>query len=98
MMRTKQRRWIVALLALFFALGISAVPAKRGVWRDLTLTNGKMVRAQLVGDEWFHYYADANGFAYIEKKDGKYKKVSKRKLAKMRKQNEARRNPNRQRR
>lgn len=41
-----------------------AVPAKRGVWRTLTLNNGTEVRAQLVGDEYGHYWKAEDGKAY----------------------------------
>ena len=83
---------VILAMFLFFATTMMAVPVKRGIWRNLTLTNGKEVRAQLVGDEWFHYYADLDGNAYVEKGQGKYKKVSKRKLEKMQKKSQKRRN------
>ena len=83
---------VILGMLLFLATTMMAVPVKRGIWRDLTLTNGKEVKAQLVGDEWFHYYADADGNAYVEKSQGKYKKVSKGKLERMRKKSQKRRN------
>ncbi|MBO4820593.1 MAG: hypothetical protein J5548_03915 [Prevotella sp.] len=91
----KKTRWkanVILGMFLFLATTMMAVPVKRGIWRDLTLTNGKEVKAQLVGDEWFHYYADADGNAYVEKGQGKYKKVSKGKLERMRKKSQKRRN------
>lgn len=93
-MMKKQTTWkasVIMGVLIFFATTVMAVPAKRGIWRDLDLGNGKEVKAQLVGDEWFHYYVDADGNAYVEKKQGKYKKVSKAKLERMRKRSEKRR-------
>ena len=43
-----------ALLCL--VLSVWAVPAKRGVWCSLSLVDGTEVKAQLVGDEFLHYY------------------------------------------
>lgn len=83
---------IILWMFLLFATTMMAVPVKRGIWRKLTLTDGKEVKAQLVGDEWFHYYADVDGNAYVEKGQGKYKKVSKGKLERMRKKSQKRRN------
>ena len=47
---------------LYFVIGIlcvstsMAVPAKRGIWKDLTLKDGTQVKAELMGDETMHYY------------------------------------------
>lgn len=78
-------RHLVLSLLMAAALNVCAVPAKPGLWRTLHLTNGKEVRAQLRGDEWFHFYVDVDGNTYIEKKPNRYKKVSQKKLEKMRK-------------
>ena len=56
-------------LALFMTLLVSAanaVPAKPGQKRQLTLTDGTTVSAQLVGDEHGHYWLTDNGQAYQE--------------------------------
>lgn len=47
------------------ALFSMAVPAKRGVWRLITLTDGTEVRVQLVGDEFLHYYVSEDGIKYV---------------------------------
>ena len=47
------------------ALSSMAVPAKRGVWRLMTLTDGTEVRVQLVGDEFMHYYVSEDGTKYV---------------------------------
>lgn len=53
-------------------LTVSAVPAKRGLWKTLTLSNGTEVRAQLVGDEHGHYWQAEDGIAYIQAVDADY--------------------------
>ena len=55
----------VLVLGLGCWLMASAVPARRGQWKTLRLTDGTEVRAQLMGDETLHYWQDANGFTYI---------------------------------
>lgn len=49
--------WVV----LFVVLSAIAVPAKPGVWRTISLTDGTQVKVQLVGDEFMHYYQSADG-------------------------------------
>ena len=55
-----------ALLMLVVSLTAMAVPAKRGQWRALTLQDGTTVQAMLVGDEFGHFFVDANGKTYQE--------------------------------
>ncbi len=84
-------RNIVLSLFMATALHINAVPVKPGLWVTLQLSHGKEVRAQLLGDEWFHYHVDKDGCYFIEKKNGLYKKVSKKKIEKLRKKSIKRR-------
>lgn len=61
----KQRIFILnALLCL--VLSVWAVPAKRGVWCSLSLVDGTEVKAQLVGDEFLHYYVSEDGTKYVQ--------------------------------
>lgn len=53
--------WVV----LFVVLSAMAVPAKPGVWRTISLTDGTQVKVQLVGDELMHYYQSADGTRYL---------------------------------
>ena len=60
------------LLILGFALimgcmSISAVPAKPGVKRTVTLADGSTVELTLRGDEHYKFYTDNDGFAYRQK-------------------------------
>ena len=54
------------LCALFTTLSVSAVPAKPGLKRIITLANGAQVEARLVGDEFGHYWLAEDGKAYVE--------------------------------
>jgi len=57
--------WSLLMTMVF----IYAVPAKRGVWKTLTLGNGTEVRAQLVGDEHGHFWKAEDGQAYLKQGD-----------------------------
>lgn len=66
------RKFFFILSLLIVTLTVSAVPAKRGLWKTLTLSNGTEVRAQLVGDEHGHYWQAEDGIAYIQAVDADY--------------------------
>lgn len=72
----KQRIFILnALLCL--VLSVWAVPAKRGVWCFLSLVDGTEVKAQLVGDEFLHYYVSEDGTKYVQDEaTGLYRKMT----------------------
>ena len=56
---------ISCLIALFVCVASAmAVPAKRGLTKELTLTDGTRVTATLVGDEHGHFWLAADGTAY----------------------------------
>ena len=48
-------------------LAVTAVPAKKGVYKTLKLGNGQEIRAMLVGDEHGHYWKGSDGKAYVLK-------------------------------
>lgn len=58
------KKLISILYFLLLATLVGAVPAKRGVWKTLTLADGTEVRAQLVGDEHGHYWLGVDGQSY----------------------------------
>ena len=72
----KQRIFILnALLCL--VLSVWAVPAKRGVWCSISLVDGTEVKAQLVGDEFLHYYVSEDGTMYVQDEaTGLYRKMT----------------------
>lgn len=59
------KRWFTLWVVLFVALSAMAVPAKPGVWRTISLTDGTQVKVQLVGDEFMHYYQSEDGTRYL---------------------------------
>ena len=60
---------------LMFAVLAFAVPAKPGLTRLLTLSNGSTVMATLVGDEHGHYWLGADGKAYQSAGNDVYQSV-----------------------
>ena len=55
---------LFAFAAMVVAMSAMATPAKRGVWKTLKLADGTEVRAQLVGDEFGHYWLGVDGNRY----------------------------------
>lgn len=62
------KKSFLLFLLILASVSIYAIPAKKGLWRTLTLTDGSMVQARLVGDENLHYWLGADGKQY--KKSG----------------------------
>ena len=67
---------LTASIALV-ALAASAVPAKRGQWRNVQLADGGTARVQLVGDEHMHFYVSEDGTRYsLDAATGLYSPMS----------------------
>ncbi len=66
------RKLFLSLSLMAMALTATAIPAKRGQWKTLTLADGTEVRAELVGDEHGHYWRTEDGKAYAEVADADY--------------------------
>lgn len=71
------KKRLIFSLILAFATGIAsmAVPARRG-FVQVTGPDGKPVAVQLVGDEFGHYFADADGKIMMRQADNTYSYVS----------------------
>ena len=50
-------------------LSAVAVPAKKGIWKQLKLQNGTTLMVELKGDEFLSYWQDANGNRYVQQDD-----------------------------
>lgn len=57
---------IVLLLAV---TAVMAVPAKRGMWKTITLSDGTEMKATLQGDEFGHYWKGIDGKKYVKSGD-----------------------------
>lgn len=67
---------LLASLLGFVSLTAQAVPAKKGVWRMVTLADGTQKRVELRGDEFCSYWVDAEGICYnIDSGSKRYVKV-----------------------
>lgn len=66
----------MAVCLSFCAASLYAIPAKKGVWRMVTLEDGTQVRVELQGDEYAHYWADTEGNGYnLDSSAGVYRKI-----------------------
>lgn len=67
---------MLASLLGFVALSAQAVPAKKGVWRMVTLADGTQKRVELRGDEFCSYWVDADGVSYnLDSESKRYVRV-----------------------
>lgn len=58
------KKILLSLLLATTTIGMMAVPAKRGVWKTIQLSDGTEMRVTLVGDEYGHYWKTEDGQAY----------------------------------
>lgn len=71
------RKIILTASIALVALAASAVPAKRGQWRNVQLADGGTARVQLVGDEHMHFYVSEDGTRYsLDSATGLYSPMS----------------------
>lgn len=71
------RKIILTASMALMALVASAVPAKRGQWRNVQLADGGTARVQLVGDEHMHFYVSEDGTRYsLDSATGLYSPMS----------------------
>lgn len=66
------KKLFLTLALTVMALTVSAIPAKPGIIRTLTLSDGTTVKAQLVGDEHGHYWLAQDGRAYQQQEGTAY--------------------------
>ena len=58
------KKVLVTTMMLAMTMAVMAVPAKKGMWKTITLADGSELRATLVGDEHGHFWKAENGQAY----------------------------------
>ena len=63
------------LLLMLVTTVVMAVPAKKGLWRTITLENGQEVKALLKGDEFGHFWRTADGKCYVAV-DGQFQEMT----------------------
>ena len=60
------KKQILLWLLLAVVLTAGAVPAQRGIWKYIRLTDGNRVRVELCGDEHLHFWRAADGTCYMQ--------------------------------
>lgn len=63
------------LCSLFVALSVNAIPAKKGIFRTVTLPSGEVLRLTLCGDESLSYWKSDDGRRFTETKDNVFQKA-----------------------
>lgn len=70
------KKILLSTLLLLVTAAVMAIPAKRGLWSTITLSDGTEVRVELRGDEFSRYLQAADGTCYV-KRNGIYEQVDK---------------------
>ena len=68
------KKVFLAISLLMMTVTMMAIPAKRGMWRTVTLADGTEVKVEKVGDEHGHWLRAADGTCYVLA-DGNYVKA-----------------------
>ena len=58
------KRILLSISVVLAAIAIQAMPVKPGICRNITLADGTVVKAELVGDEHLTYWRTADGACY----------------------------------
>lgn len=66
------KKTLLTVCLSVFALAMTAMPAKRGVWKTIRLADGTEVRVEVRGDEHLRYLQAEDGTRYVENADGTY--------------------------
>src|SRR5574344_1875168 len=64
------RKPIMLLSLLFIAAATFAVPAKKGVIKQVTQSDGTTLKIELRGDEFLHYYVTEDNIPVVQLTDG----------------------------
>lgn len=62
---------ITLFIICFGALSAAAVPARPGI-RTFTRPDGSTIELQMIGDEFFHYFVDKDGNAFMRDENGEF--------------------------
>lgn len=77
---TKNRFWnkriLLSVVVAIICINIHAIPAKRGIWNHITLSDGTQVTAELRGDEHGKFWVDRDGNAYVIDEQGAFVKMT----------------------
>lgn len=66
------RRLFTAFLMLALTTTMLAIPARRGMWQNITLADGTIVKVELRGDENGHFWSSADGAVYLKDVSGAF--------------------------
>ena len=53
-------------------MAVSAIPARRGIWRTVTLGDGTQLQVELRGNEYMHFWQASDGRCFIKNESGEY--------------------------
>ena len=66
------KKLLITVVMSVCVMAVSAIPARRGIWRTVTLGDGTQVQVELRGNEYMHFWQASDGRCFIKNEIGEY--------------------------
>lgn len=66
------KKLLITVVMSVCVMAVSAIPARRGIWRTVTLGDGTQVQVELRGNEYMHFWQASDGRCFIKNESGEY--------------------------
>ena len=87
------KKFFLPIMMAAFAISMNAIPAKRGIWRTITLDDGTQVKVELRGDEYMHFWKAVDGRCFTKNDAGRYELIDHETIIKQAEENRERMRP-----
>ena len=87
------KKFFLTIMMAAFAISMNAIPAKRGIWRTITLDDGTQVKVELRGDEYMHFWKAEDGRCFTKNEAGRYELTDHETIIKQAEENRERMRP-----
>ena len=66
------KKLLITVVMSVCVMAVSAIPARRGIWRTVTLGDGTQLQVELRGNEYMHFWQASDGRCFIKNESGEY--------------------------
>ncbi len=66
------KKLLITVVMSVCVMAVSAIPARRGIWRTVTLGDGTQLQVELRGNEYMHFWQTSDGRCFIKNESGEY--------------------------
>ena len=64
------KKLLITVVMSVCVMAVSAIPARRGIWRTVTLGDGTQLQVELRGNEYMHFWQASDGRCFIKNEIG----------------------------